>query len=75
MSKYSVFMYYDEQDEIYVASVPELQGCMAHGETREEALKEIESAEALWLESAKDMDIDIPEPVHSAMSNSGQLLR
>ena len=42
MSKYSVFMYYDEQDQIYVASVPELQGCMAHGETQEEALKEIE---------------------------------
>lgn len=67
MSKYSVFMYYDEQDQIYVASVPELQGCMAHGETREDALKEIEVAEALWLESAKDMDIEIPEPSHSAM--------
>lgn len=53
MSKYSVFMYYDEQDQIYVASVPELQGCMAHGEIREEALKEIENAETLWLESAK----------------------
>ncbi len=68
MSKYSVFMYYDEQDQIYVASVPELQGCMAHGETREEALREIESAESLWLESAKDMNIEIPKPSHSAMS-------
>lgn len=68
MPKYSVFMYYDEQDQIYVASVPELQGCMAHGETKEEALKEIEIAEALWLESAKDMDIELPEPSHSAMS-------
>lgn len=62
MSKYSVFMYYDKQDQIFVASVPELQGCMAHGDTREEALKEIEIAEALWLESAKDMNIEIPEP-------------
>lgn len=68
MPKYSVFMYYDEQDQIYVASVPELQGCMAHGETKEEALKEIEIAEALWLESAKDMNIELPEPSHSAMS-------
>lgn len=68
MSKYSVFMYYDEQDQIYVASVPELQGCMAHGEIREEALKEIENAETLWLESAKDMDIEIPEPSYSAIS-------
>lgn len=68
MSKYSVFMYYDVHDQIYVASSPELQGCMAHGETREEALKEIEIAETLWLESAKDMDIEIPEPSHFNMS-------
>lgn len=67
MSKYSMIMSWSEQDQIYVASVPELQGCMAHGETREEALKEIEVAEALWLESAKDMDIKIPEPSHSAI--------
>ncbi|MCM1499279.1 MAG: type II toxin-antitoxin system HicB family antitoxin [Clostridium sp.] len=62
MSRYSVYMYYDEADQIYVASIPELQGCMAHGETREKALKEIEIAENLWLESAKDMNIEIPEP-------------
>jgi len=55
-----------EEDHAYIVSVPELQGCMAPGETREEALKEIEIAEALWLESAKDMDIEIPEPSHSA---------
>lgn len=67
MAEYSIFMQYDPQDKIYIASVPELQGCMAHGETREEALKEIEVAEALWLESAKDMDIEIPEPSHSAI--------
>ncbi len=67
MSKYSVFMYYDEEDQIYVASVPELQGCMAHGETREEALKEIEIAENLWLKSAKDMNIEIPEPLKSTI--------
>ena len=37
MAEYSIFMQYDPQDKIYVASVPELQGCMAHGETKEEA--------------------------------------
>lgn len=65
MSRYSIYMYYDEKDQVYVASVPELQGCMAHGETREEALKEIEIAEKLWIESAKDMDIKIPKPKFS----------
>ncbi len=41
MAEYSIFMQYDSQDKIYVASVPELQGCMTHGETKEEALKEL----------------------------------
>lgn len=66
MYKSSMIVSWPEEDHAYIVSVPELQGCMAHGETREEALKEIEIAEALWLESAKDMDIEIPEPSHSA---------
>lgn len=33
MAEYSIIMQYDPQDNIYVASIPELQGCMAHGET------------------------------------------
>ena len=65
MPQYSVFMYYDSEDKIYVASVPELQGCMAHGETREQALKEIEIAEKIWLESAEDMGAEIPKPSKS----------
>lgn len=65
MPQYSVFMYYDSEDKIYVASIPELQGCMAHGETREQALKEIEIAEKLWLESAEDMGAEIPKPSKS----------
>ena len=67
MAEYSIFMQYDPQDKIYVTSVPELQGCMAHGETKEEALKEIEIAENLWLESANDMNIEIPEPLKSTI--------
>ena len=62
MAEYSIFMQYDPQDKIYVASVPELQGCMAHGETKEEALKEIEIAKELWIETAKEDGLPIPEP-------------
>ena len=58
----SVFMQYDPQDEIYVASIPELSGCMAHGETKEEALKEIETAKELWIETALEDGEEIPEP-------------
>lgn len=62
MTEYSIFMQYDPQDKIYVASVPELQGCMAHGKTKEEALKEIEVAKELWIETAKEDGLPIPEP-------------
>ena len=62
MAEYSIFMQYDSQDKIYVASVPELQGCMTHGETKEEALKEIEIAKELWIETAKEDGLPIPEP-------------
>ena len=60
--EYSVFIYYDATDKIYVASIPELSGCMAHGSTREEALKEIQIACDLWLETAEEDGILIPEP-------------
>lgn len=62
MAEYSILMQYDPQDKIYVASVPELHGCMAHGETKEEALKEIEIAKELWIETAKEDGLPIPEP-------------
>ena len=60
--EYSIVIYYDPVDKIYVASVPELQGCMAHGDTREDALREIQIACELWLETAKEDGITIPQP-------------
>ncbi|MCL1987488.1 MAG: type II toxin-antitoxin system HicB family antitoxin [Firmicutes bacterium] len=48
--QYSVIIEYDEIDKIYIASVPELKGCMAHGNTREEAVREVQVAMELYLE-------------------------
>lgn len=62
MSEYSIFIQYDSTDKIYVASIPELKGCMAHGETKEEALKEIETAKELWIETAIQDGQPIPNP-------------
>lgn len=62
MLEYSIFIQYDPIDEIFVASIPELFGCMAHGETKEEALNEIEVAKELWIETAKEDNVSIPEP-------------
>ena len=61
--KYSILIQYDANDNIYVASVPELSGCIAHGATQEKAIKEINTALDLWLESAKELGISIPEPL------------
>lgn len=62
MAEYSIFIKYDPIDKIYVASVPELPGCMAHGRTKEQALKEIEIAKELWIETALEDGQTIPEP-------------
>lgn len=45
-----------------VAKAPELPGCMAHGTTYEEALTNIEDAMILWLDTARDDGIAVPEP-------------
>jgi len=62
MAEYSIFMQFDPQDEIFVASIPELPGCMAYGETKEEALKEIDMAKELWIETALEDGQAVPEP-------------
>ena len=61
--QYSVVIQYDAVDEIYVASVPELQGCMAHGYTREEAMQEIQVAMQLQLEVMMDKGMPVPKPL------------
>lgn len=51
-------IFYSEEDEGYIAIVPELPECSAFGETEEEVVKEIKVAIDLWLETAKDMQKD-----------------
>lgn len=60
--EYSIFIQYDENDKIFVASIPELPGCMAHGKTKESALQELDTVKDLWLECAKEEGAPIPEP-------------
>lgn len=62
MYKYAIEIFYSEEDEGYIAIVPELPECSAFGETDEEALKEIKVAIDLWLETAKKDGLEIPKP-------------
>lgn len=61
-SKYEVIVYWDKVDEIFVAEVPELPGCMVHGETKVVAMQNAETAIELWLETALEDGVTIPEP-------------
>jgi predicted RNase H-like HicB family nuclease len=61
-SKYEIIIYWSDEDEAYIADVPELPGCMAHGDTYESALANIKSAIELWIETAKEFKDPIPEP-------------
>ena len=62
MHKYEVIIYWSNEDGAYVAEAPELPGCSAHGDTQEAALKHINEAVALWLETAREFGDAVPEP-------------
>lgn len=60
--KYEIVIYWDNQDKIFVAEVSELAGCLAHGKTRIDAVKNINEAIDLWLETAQEFGDEIPQP-------------
>ena len=62
MIKYEVIIYWSEEDEVFVADVPELPGCTAHGGTQETALSNAKEAMQLWIDTAKEFGDPVPEP-------------
>lgn len=62
MSKYEIIIYWSEDDDVYIADVPELPGCMADGESYQEALANAEIVIREWIETAKEIGRPIPEP-------------
>ena len=62
MNEYAIIIQFDKTDNIFVAKVPDLPGCMAHGETREKAMEEIQVAMKLWLNSALEVGKQLPDP-------------
>jgi predicted RNase H-like HicB family nuclease len=59
-SKYEIRIYWSDEDQAYVAAVPELPGCMADGASYHEALAAAERAIDLWIETARDLGREIP---------------
>ncbi|HUE21074.1 MAG TPA: type II toxin-antitoxin system HicB family antitoxin [Bryobacteraceae bacterium] len=62
MTKYEIILYWSNEDEAFIAEVPELAGCAADGSTRQEALANAETVIAEWLETARELGRSIPEP-------------
>lgn len=61
MYKYEIILYWSNADDAFVAEVPKLPGCMAHGDTQEAVLKNVNQAIALWIDTAKEFGDPIPE--------------
>ncbi len=62
--KYAVIISWSAHpgDQVFVADVPELPGCTAHGDTHEEALANAQDAIALWLDTCKEFNDSLPVP-------------
>jgi len=62
MFRYEVIIYWSAEDAAFVAEVPELSGCMADGQTPQEALANAQVVIREWIETAQELGRPIPEP-------------
>lgn len=62
MYRYEIILYWSNEDQAIIAEVPELPGCMAHGDDYETALRNIKDAMRLWIDTAREIGDPIPQP-------------
>lgn len=62
ISKYEVIIYWSEEDQAFIAEIPELPGCAADGQTYWDALAKAEIGIQGWLETARDLGRPVPHP-------------
>jgi predicted RNase H-like HicB family nuclease len=60
--RYEIIMYWSEEDQAFIAEVPELPGCAADGTTYQEALANVQVIITEWIETAKELGHPIPKP-------------
>jgi predicted RNase H-like HicB family nuclease len=61
-NKYEIIIYYSQEDEAFIAEVPELSGCKADGLTYQEALSNVETIIKEWIDTARELGRPIPKP-------------
>ncbi len=62
MYRYEIIVYWSRKDEAFIAEVPELPGCAADGQSYREAIENAEIVMAEWIETARELGRQIPEP-------------
>jgi predicted RNase H-like HicB family nuclease len=62
MHTYEIMIDWSDEDQVFVADLPELPGCIAHGDTPEAALANAKEAIQLWVETAQEFGDSVPEP-------------
>ena len=60
--KYEIIIYWSEEDQSFIAEVPELPGCKSDGQTYIEAVKNAQNVIEEWIETAKSLNREIPKP-------------
>ncbi len=61
-NRYEVIIYWSEQDNRFIAEVPELPGCMADGKTYDECMQQVQDVMREWIDYARELGRPIPEP-------------
>ena len=80
MKDYHINIFYSDKDECYVADIPDLKYCSAFGDTPQEALKEVMVAKKIWLQTAKEEGMKVPQPkykvsfLHSSRKSAGKTI-
>ena len=60
--KYALHIYWSAEDDAFLVEVPDLPGCMTHGSTPEEAARNAEEAISLWVDTAREFGLMLPDP-------------
>ncbi len=60
--RYELIIYWSEEDSAFIVEVPELPGCMADGQTYQEAVANVEIVIQEWIETAKELGRSVPKP-------------
>jgi predicted RNase H-like HicB family nuclease len=72
MKRHQIVIFWSDEDQVYIASVPDLPGCMSHGDTPEEALRMVQEAMDLWIDVARENGEEIPPPGMRAIASRSQ---